>query len=284
MIYFTAPRDFDPVVEGEYEAFLPTIWSDEWHSPEAVTVWVCDPLKAAGESELAKFPNLLLLATPSTGTNHIDFEACARRGVMVVSLLNDRDNLDGISASAEFTFKLLLDCMRMKPAHELQGKRVALIGHGRIGRRVEKYCQAFGASVDWSDPPAGDYLMNPAALFAYADAVIVCCSLTPKTTGMITKELILSMKKNAVLVNTARGEVIDEEGLIEAMQERPDLKVAVDVVSGETTGKANPKRLIELGALVTPHIAGNTYDSRTKAARIILGLIKGVYGNLSKEV
>ena len=91
---------------------------------------------------------------------------------------------------------------------------------------------------------------------------------------MITRELLMSMKHGAALINTARGEIIDENALCEVMDERPGLRVAVDVLQGEVTGTADPERLRRRGAIVTPHIAGETFDSRTKAARIILGLLK----------
>jgi phosphoglycerate dehydrogenase-like enzyme len=96
---------------------------------------------------------------------------------------------------------------------------------------------------------------------------------------MITGDLLRSMKKGAILVNTARGEIIDEDALVEVMRERPDLRVAVDVLVGETTGTQNPKRLQDLGAIVTPHIAGNTFESRTKAAKIILRLLEEELAN-----
>lgn len=267
-LLFTAPFDFDTKVLLEYrETFrverLPHSIQDEY--------WVCDP-KAnfiIGENNLSH--NLKVLATPSTGTNHIDLTACARRGVKVISLLDDRAGLDTISASAEFTFKLLLDALRLAPARELQGKKVGILGYGRIGRRLDRWCQEFGAQV-WIRDIGSKQTMSQ--LFFNCDVVIICCALTPETTGMITKDLLLSMKKGAALVNTARGEVIDEDALVEVMKLRPDLRVAVDVLVGETTGTQQPERLRELGAIVHPHTAGETFDSRTKAARIILNLLR----------
>ena len=93
---------------------------------------------------------------------------------------------------------------------------------------------------------------------------------------MIGFDLLSAMKHGAALVNTARGEVIDEDALVRVMEERPDLRVAVDVVCGEVTGTAKRWRIEDANenAIVTPHIAGETFDSRTKAARIILNLLK----------
>ena len=89
-----------------------------------------------------------------------------------------------------------------------------------------------------------------------SDAVVICCSLTEETRGMITGEMLRSLPYDAALINTARGEIIREGDLLEVMDERPDLRVALDVLCGETTGTQDPEPLIRLGAIVTPHIAG----------------------------
>ena len=269
-VKFDAPRDFDDKV---YEAYgkhfdMNSVKPD---------VWVCDPNAnfVIGSRELSKYPTVKILATPSTGTNHIDVDECKRRKVKVISLLDDRNGLNTISASAEFTFKLLLDCMRMEPAHELQGKLVGMIGLGRIGSKMAGWCLSFGAKVEANDPHIKDFSSYPLKkLFKDCDAVVVCCTLNDETKGLVTKELIASMKPGACLVNTSRGEVLDEEGLVEVMQERPDLRVAVDVLQGMTSDTEEPLRLERLGAIVTPHIAGKTFESRTKAAQIILGLLE----------
>lgn len=283
-VLFTAPLDFDNGVADDYLGAFAVYATPGHHRPsvkhpQKYVAWVCDP-KASfviDDAVLDEYPNLHVLATPSTGTNHIDLDACKRRGVKVLSLLDDRAGLETISASAEFTFKLLLDALRIPPARELQGLQVALIGYGRIGRKLHRYLGAFGAQVIPYDPYKkvyGSYGRSLATNFEASDAVIICCALTPETKGMITADLIRSMKHGAALINTARGEIVDEHGLLAVMDERPDLRVALDVLAGEVTGTANPEPFKARGAIITPHIAGETFDSRTKAARIILNLLK----------
>ena len=263
MLLFEAPLDFDPALKAEYRAWMP-----ETHDPGQVTVWVCDPLGGEiAELHLMQFQNLKVLATPSTGTDHIDAFACKRLGVKVLSLLDDRQGLETISASAEFTFKLLLDALRLLPGRELQGKQVGIVGRGRIGRRLLHWLSAFEASGFFHDPAVtASVPLN--WLFANCDAVIICCALNEGTVGMITEDLLRSMKRGAVLVNTARAKVVVETALLSVTNERPDIRVAVDVTD-------YPEQLAARGAIVTPHIAGNTLESRTKAARIILNLLKG---------
>jgi D-3-phosphoglycerate dehydrogenase len=280
-LLFTAPMDFDPVVLNGYERLFDRVDQTNGAFPSTLSfepceqyrVWVCNPKasRVIDTEVLRFFSNLEILATPSTGLNHIDLDACKKRKVKVISLKDDQPALDDISASAEFTFKLLLDALRMPPALELQGKDVGIVGMGRIGTQVFKWCFEFGAEVVGIDK---DGQSNLHKLFRNCDAVVVCCTYNAETHHMIGAELLRSMKQGAALINTSRGEVIDEYALAMVMEERPDLRVAVDVLEGETTGTQNPQRLLSRGAIVTPHIAGETFDSRTKAARIILNLLK----------
>ncbi len=279
MILFTAPRDFDPALELEYAKLGNVAWDN--HCANNITEWVCDPSAdfTIDTEVLDHYPNLRILATPSTGNNHIDLDAVRARGIKFLSLLDDREGLETISASAEFTFKLLLDALRKEPARELRAKAIRMIGFGRIGHRLSLFCEAGGAYWYAFDPylRRDDNWRNSFKnIFLDCDVVVICCTYNKETHSMIKKEHILSMKQGAALVNTARGEIIDEQGLYEALAERPDIRFATDVVHGEVEGRGEESRtkLRALGAIVTPHIAGATYDSRTKAARIILDLLK----------
>jgi phosphoglycerate dehydrogenase-like enzyme len=157
----------------------------------------------------------------------------------------------------------------------LKDKEIGIVGIGRIGKRIEAYVDTFDAIIRSYDPKRfGNKGISLEQLFRECDAVVVCCTYDKSTHHMIGADLLRSMKQGAALINTSRGEVIDEYALAMVMEERPDLRVAVDVLEGEVTGTQNPQRLLSRGAIVTPHIAGETYDSRTKAARIILNLLK----------
>jgi len=281
-LLFTAPLDFDPLVANKYRALagLDPFEADVVGT-RAVEVWVCNPKQhfMVDKLVLNLFPKLKILATPSTGTNHIDMEECKKRGIKVLSLLDDRPRLNEISASSEFTFKLILDALRMNPPRELRDKTVGIVGYGRIGRNIADWCLMFGAwDVFIYDPYVRDSAsVSLDAIFSQCDIVVICCALTDETRGMVGKELISCMKRGAALVNTARGEVINEHELVDVMRKRRDLRVVLDVICGEVDGTANPERLKSLGAIVTPHIAGETYDSRTKAAEIIYDLIVREY-------
>lgn len=307
---FSAPYSFLGQVRADYEAFMPTGFREIWKRDEVtpdpeLTVWAPNP----GQSfvidgpVLDMFPTLEVVATPSTGSNHIDRAECGRRGIAVYSLLDNREGLDRISASAEFSFLLLLNALRrldrgitevtagrwraredMLRGNELAGKTVGLIGYGRIGKRLKRYAEAFDATVVCCDP----YVTNAdipqwpmERIFAEADVVCVCCQLTEETRGMVGRALLERLKPHAALVNSSRGEVLDEAGLAGLLVERPDLRVAVDVLAGEVTASTSESPLMPFHArgqiVITPHIAGAAYESQSKAAAATLDILRRHY-------
>jgi D-3-phosphoglycerate dehydrogenase len=138
---------------------------------------------------------------------------------------------------------------------------------------MARYLTAFDAAVAYHDPYVADASYPRWSLediFAGSDAVCVCCALTPETTGMIGFGLLASLRPNACLVNTARGEIIVEADLARLLQERPDVRVGLDVLAGEVVGAHHQSPLLpfqrEGRVAITPHIAGATLESQTKAA------------------
>ena len=164
---------------------------------------------------------------------------------------------------------------------ELSGKRVGLVGMGRIGRRMATYCSAFDAEIVYYDPYVDKSpwkKMSLEALFKSSDAVCVCCALTRETDGLIGFPLLSRLKEGASLVNTSRGEVIIETDLVTVLGERPDISVALDVLPGESQDLHRSSELIEFHKrgqiVVTPHVAGATQESQSKAARCALSLLE----------
>ena len=303
---FSAPTSFMLEIKKEYNDIVPTIFQEIWHETQLkkdsnLTIWVPNPGQnfIIGDKILNLFPNLHTIITPSTGRNHIDIKACNMRNIRVFSLLDDRQGMETISASAEFTFLMILNTLRRLDVaidevtsgnwrknedymrgHELSGKKVGLIGLGRIGTKVAKYCTAFEASVSYYDPYKSvtqyikDSLEN---IFKNNDIIVICCELNQETTGLVNKPLLESMKKNVCLINTARGEIINELDLSEIIRERSDIRVGLDVIAGEVTNTHYLSPLINLHRskriTITPHIAGATYESQHKAAKIVLKLL-----------
>lgn len=244
-------------------------------------VLIPDPLKWV---DLDAYPKLKAIVTPSTGTNHIDIAECNKRGIPVYSLLDDRPALNEISASAEFAFWHILNALRhggfrqwnkyqrdddVMRGHELQGKKVGLIGYGRIGKRLAKWLTAFDAKWDYADPKhrTDDNKMH---LFETCDIVVICCSLTDDTRDMITLEYLSKMKPGAILINIARAEIIRENDLKIWIQKGQNT-YAADVLHGEVHN-THSDLLKNPNCIITPHIAGTTYESQQKAMQIALKL------------
>jgi phosphoglycerate dehydrogenase-like enzyme len=254
----------------------------ETRSPEHLVI---DHLSSFGKEEIAQYPGLRAIATASTGTDHIDLQACEEAGIKVYSLLDDREALAEIRASSEFTFMAILMGLRRidrvivgfdrgEAGHELYGKTVGVIGAGRIGENVMQWCSAFGATVQWHDPYRAGYSSSLEEIFAECNVVCITCSLTEETAHMIDYSLMASMVENAVLVNTSRGAVINERDLRDVLQKRQDITAVLDVMEGELDGSRNESPLWFMkNVIITPHIAGYTVESNAKAHKIAEGLL-----------
>jgi len=156
----------------------------------------------------------------------------------------------------------------------LEGKTVCVVGAGGIGQEVGKLCAragmrvigtrrrgAAGLSADDALPEGFSRLEPPGrlhALLAESDAVVVCCQWTPETTGLIGREALAAMKPGAILVNVARGEIVDEEALIAALAAGRLRGVALDVYVGEFEREPDRRLWDDERVLITPHVSGGT--------------------------
>lgn len=309
---FSAPFDFLPETTLDaYRAHIPTTFREIWKANQlgdvsTITVWSPNPGQnfVINDEILDQMPALKIISTASTGKNHIDEDACVRRGIDLYCLLDHRETLESISASPEFTFLLMLNSLRrldvcmnevtegrwrdneeLMRGREMYGKKIGLVGMGRIGRRLKRWCEAFDATVTYYDPYVDNIdgkIERLDELFTSVDMICVCCYLTSETTNMIDGALMGMMKPNACLVNTSRGEVIVEDDLVKFIKDRVDVEVALDVLAGEVTGTHLSSELIALHKsgriILTPHIAGASTESQSKAALGALHCLKRATG------
>ena len=208
-----------------------------------------------------------------------------------------------IKASSEFTFLLILASLRKLilakekvtmgywrnienelRGFELSNKNVGIIGYGRIGKNIEKYSKAFGASVKIYDPyvskiESKNLTQNINNVLRVSDIVVVCITYNKKNNNFVNKRFFNKLKKGCIFVNTSRGEVVDESALIKAISSKKISCAATDVVRNEQYLSKKKNKLIEYSKnnhnlLITPHMAGLTYDSERKAAEITIDNIK----------
>lgn len=235
-------------------------------------------------------PRLRAIVTATTGLDHVDVTAARARGVEVLSLHGETEFLEGIRATPEHTWALLLALVRhIVPAvkavqtghwdreqfrgHELAGKRLGLVGRGRVGRIVAGYARAFDMSVAAYDP----YQPEPAegieradtlaALARRSDVLSLHAHLTAETRGMVDAPVLEQLPPEAVLVNTSRGELVDEQALVDALESGRLAGAALDVVTHERQPASRLNSpLLRYAAtrhnlLLTPHLGGATFES-----------------------
>lgn len=259
------------------------------------------------EAVLAACPNIKLICVQATGYNIVDCEACARRGIPVTNVPSY-----GTAAVAQFTMALILEmchriglhnhsvhqgdwtkvsnfCYWLTPQMELAGKTLGIIGFGRIGRAVGELAKAFGMKViayNRSESEEGRKIgkyVDLDTLFAESDIVSLHCPLFPETEKIINAENIAKMKTGAMLVNTARGGLVDEEALAAALESGKLRYAAVDVVSQEPMHTDNPL-LKTRKCIITPHIAWAPIESRQRLLDTVVENIRAFLNGMPQNV
>ena len=248
---------------------------------------------------LKRAVRLKVICTASTGTNHIDKTFARRRGIRVLSLTEERRLINRIHSTAELALGLLLAGLRRIPAAQASVKKgvwdyepfigrqldrltVGIVGYGRLGRRFAHYALALGARVLVYDPNkkvrrTGLRQVPLRTLLGASDALSLHVHVTPETEKMVDERWFSNMKKNVVIVNTSRGEIVDERALLKFLKKNRSAVYATDVLSNEMRGiRKNPvfrAALKDPRILITPHIGGMTEEARemayTHAARML---------------
>lgn len=258
------------------------------------------------EALLEQCPNLKLICVAATGYNVVDCAAAAKRNIPVCNVPGY-----GTNAVAQFTFSLLLElcnrvglhddlvhkgewgrrtgfCFWDTPQMELAGKTLGIIGFGSIGQAVGRIARAFGMEVlayNRSRSPEGEKIgryVDLEELLTQSDIVSLHCPYTPQTHAIINERTVAMMKDGAILLNTARGAVIDETAVAIALKAGKLRGAAVDVVSQEPISDSNPL-LTAPNCIITPHMAWAPLESRQRIIdsikKSIQGFLDGIYIN-----
>jgi glyoxylate reductase len=229
---------------------------------------------------------LRVVALHAVGYDNVDLEAATARGVAVT-------NTPGVltQATAEFTIALVLAALRRVAAGDrlvrrgdewaweptymlgtgLAGKTLGIVGLGRIGSEVARLAEAFGARVIHTSRRSG---MPLAELLGQADVVSLHVPLTPETDRLIGAAELRAMKRNAVLVNTTRGRVVDEAALVDALQQEQIAGAALDVYEREPD--VHPALLRLDNVVLTPHIASATAEAREAMGMLCVASLRAV--------
>lgn len=261
------------------------------------------------EKTLEDCPNVRLICEFATGFDNVDLEYCKKRGIQVA---NVKDY--STPAVAQHTFALALYLMEHLPAYdryvkdgvyaaqdrfsnfdlpfaELEGKTWGIIGMGNIGRRVAAIAQAFGCHVIFYSVTGKSSVteyeqVSKEALLARSDILSIHCPLSQLTHNIIDADALRQMKKTAVLINVARGPVVDNDALYDALENGEIAAAGLDVLREEPIRDTNPlSRLQDSNKLViTPHMAWASTESRIRLVREVYENIKAFLNHVSRNI
>ena len=281
---------------GELTVYDRTLPSELMERAAGAEVLVTNKTLITAEN-MADLPELKYIGVLATGYNVVDIDAAKARGIVVT-------NIPAYSTAsvAQMVFAHILNitqrvgyyadenkqgrwtknadfCYWDTQLVELQGKKMGIVGLGNIGQATARIAQAFGMEVCIysSKPqfvlPSGIKKMDLDELFAECDVISLHCPLTPDTKEMVNADRLSKMKSNAILINTGRGPLINEQDLADALNEGRIAAAGLDVLSVEPSVEGNPL-LTARNCFITPHIAWATLEARTRLMEIAVQNLK----------
>ena len=261
------------------------------------------------ESTLSGAKNLKIICETATGYNNVDLDYCKARGIRVT-------NVVGYSTPivAQHTFAMALYLLEKLPVYdmyvkngdyakspiftcfepfftELEGKTWGIIGLGNIGRKVAEIAKVFGCRVIFysasGNNTTSDYeRVDFDTLLAESDILSLHCPLTDRTQNIINAEALAKMKKTAILINVARGPVVDEQALYDALMSGQIAAAGLDVLVKEPIAADNPLAKIQDSTklLITPHMAWGSHEARERCAREVYKNIQSFLAGEERNV
>jgi D-3-phosphoglycerate dehydrogenase len=265
---------------------------------ECIDTLICNPNQQNYiiDKELLDDTVVSLINTCSTGTNHIDCDYCSLNNIKIQSLTRDYDLIKQLPSTAELSFGLMLSLLRKIPqssldvsnhywnytkfiGRQIKGLTIGIIGYGRLGKLMFKYCDAFQANVKIYDPYVlseldDNFLLNHNCktleeLMQISDVISIHVHLNQETRYMINQQILGYTKKKPYIINTSRGEIVCETDIINALDSNTISGYATDVIEHEF-GNLTESPIIKAldgsrNIIVTPHIGGMTVEGQKKA-------------------
>lgn len=291
VVYNAEPIDYSPKaivrwMEKGYE-YVAGSWLEiyDYQNTERVAVLIVRLGEKIDELKLDLFPNLKVLISAATGITHLDIDALKSRGIKLISLRGHEEFLKTIPSTAELTWALLLNIYRKLPEAladvsngnwnrdhfkglQLRGKTIGIVGMGRIGSIVAGYASAFGMKVKYYDPRVTnkDFIKSKSLeeLVLNSDVISLHIHPDPENVALINSKLIRLMTKDTVILNSSRGEIVDEDALWDALKENRLAAYGADVICHEMADKNNSviwRNRNHRDIYLSPHIGGASYDA-----------------------
>ena len=272
----------------------------------------CDGILSAltdklDEETIQKLPDSVkILSNFAVGFGNIDLEAAKKKNIVVTNtpeVLTDataeigillilgacRRASEGIDGARASDWKWSADYLIGK---QLTGTRLGILGMGRIGQKIAKVAKSLGMIIHYhnrsklsEDKAQGaTYHDNLKSLLSVSDVLSVCCPASKETINLINKETLEFLPKGAVVTNVARGDIVDDDALIDALNRRKVYAVGLDVYKGEPN--LNPGYLKHKSAFILPHLGSATKETRTAMANLAIDNIEEYFktGNCKNKV
>ena len=238
------------------------------------------------DRELLEGTNVKLINTCSTGMNHIDVNYCKENNIKIHSLTRDMDLINNLPSTSELAFGLMLSLLRQIPqgqkhvseygwdytqfvGRQIKDLKIGIVGYGRLGKMMEGYCKAFGAKTFIYDPYVNIFQTPLEQIFQECDVISLHVHVTDETKYMINKDLFGYIKKDCYIINTSRGEIVNENDIVEGLESGIITGYGTDVIENEFDDltKSPIIKAMNFGEniIITPHVGGMTIEGQTKA-------------------
>jgi len=238
------------------------------NNPKEADVLCVGITKIIDDQYMVPFENVKIILSPSTAIDHIRIS----KDVKIIRLIPDE--ISYITASSEFALFLIMSLLRnakqvlnekIAEASDVDGKIIGILGHGRIGKHLEKYLTALNATVIWHDTAQEGY--SKQYVLENSAVIVIAVSATEDNNHYIDKKDFSIMKQCPYFVNISRGFIVNEDDLIYALEHKQIAGMALDVVTDRSkfNGYASWDNVI-----LTSHIAGTTLESHKKACDFVI--------------
>ena len=299
-----ATKTFDPIFNSNDELYSQSKVIEMSKGCDGILTSLTDKMD---KQTIDKLPeSIKIISNFAVGFGNIDLDAAKKKGIAVTNtpeVLSDataeigillilgacRRATEGIEAAKEGGWKWSADYLIGK---QLTGTRLGILGMGRIGQKIARIAKSLGMVIHYhnrsklnTDKEDGAiYHDNIKSLFSVSDVLSICCPATKETENMINKETVEHFPKGAIITNVARGDIIEDEALIDALTRRKIYAVGLDVYKNEPN--LNPGYLKIKTAFILPHLGSATKDTRIAMANLAIDNIDEFFqtGNCKNKV
>ena len=283
-----ASKTFEPIFNTNDELYSQSKVIELSNGCDGILTSLTDKMD---KETINKLPETIkIISNFAVGFGNIDLEAAKKRGIAVTNtpeVLSDataeigillilgacRRASEGIEAAREGGWKWSADYLIGK---QLTGTRLGILGMGRIGQKIAKIAKSLGMIIHYHNrsklkdekEDGAIYHDNIKSLFSVSDVLSICCPATKETENMINKDTVEYFPKGAIITNVARGDIIEDEALIDALNRRKIYAVGLDVYKNEPN--LNPGYLKIKTAFILPHLGSATKDTRIAMANLAI--------------